>query len=646
MGAEGFTASQDLMEMPRGENKKKMRVSVGSIIDRVSWIANLIASVLILFVALSVCYDSGMRYLFNAPTDWVMAVSMLAFTWFPFLSSAYGIRTDRHISCDVFISRAPIHTRELLGVATDLTTLLYLVSLGVYGYYEFVDAYNLGAMSSGTVRHPLWIVRIVFPVSMLLCVLQLLRKVGLRITVLRGAWPRLTAAENRSAKLALVLYFLNLAAAVWLFRINMPTGIVALTLTILLWGVPIAFGLGTVGLFGLFFFHGSLDGLYTIPIVAEKTVSHFVLLAIPLFTLGGVILGRSGLGERIYDLSAKWLSWLPGGLGVATCITGGILAAMIGSSTAVTAIVTLVAMKPLLDRGYSKNMVIGTVTGTSLGLIIPPSIGFIVYGFLTDTSVGALFMAGFIPGAMLVAMFSLYVIVTCKITGKYEKMHFTWPQRLRSLKSSILILLGPVFVLGSIYSGLATPTEAGAILVIYSILCTIIYRQMTIKNFVDCLMESSAISTMILMIMIGALTMANVVTLLQVPSNLAELIANAQLSKFTFIVILIVFYMILGMFLDGGSITVLTVPVIAPMLPVLGIDTVVFGVVLMMLIETALLTPPVGLNLFTVKGIIDAPLITIIKSTLPFVAILLFGTILCLVFPKLSLWLPSLLMNY
>lgn len=624
--------------------KKNDGSVVGKIIDRASWTANMIASLLILFVALAVCYDTALRYFFNSPTDWVMSFSMLAFSWFPFLSTAYGIKTDKHIACDVLVFQADPHSRTLLEIATDLTALLYIVSLAIYGYLEFMDAFQIGAMSCGSVRYPLWLVRIIFPISMLISTLQMLRKIGLKIAVLRSGKLKKNDPTGFKSKRIIVLYIINLALAVWVLSLHMPTGIMVLTLTILLWGVPIAFGLGAVGFFGLLFFHGSFGGLHTIPIVAENTVNHFVLLAIPLFSLGGVILGKSGLGEKIYDLSAKWLSWLPGGLGVATCITGGILAAMIGSSTAVTAIVTLVAMKPLLDRGYSKTLVIGTVTGTSLGLIIPPSVGFIVYGFLTDTSVGALFMAGFVPGTMLVLMFSLYVIITCKISGKYEKMHFSWAERFASLKSSFLILLGPIFVLGSIYSGLATPTEAGAILVLYSLFCTIVYKRMTFKEFIDCLMESSTISTMILMIMIGALTMANVVTLLQIPSNLAELITNAQLPSFVMIVILIIFYMVLGMFLDGSSITVLTVPIIAPMLAGLGIDTIVFGVVLMMLIETALLTPPVGLNLFTVKGIVNEPLSMIIRSTLPFVAILLVATILCLVFPKLSLWLPSVLM--
>jgi len=626
------------------QNRGKAAV-LGSFIDRISWTGNLIAGILMLLVSLSICYETSMRYFFDLPTEWVMSLSLLAFMWFPFLSAAYGIKEDKHICCDVFVSRAAPRTREVLGVATDLTSLIYIVALGVYGYEAFMESYKMGSMSVGIIRYPLWILRVIFPIGMLLCLLQTLRKVWLRLNALKSG--RLEKGTGFSARpgVLLLIYLINLGLGIWIFTINMPMGVLVMALTILLWGVPIAFGLGVVGLIGLLFFHGSLSGLYTIPIVAEKTVHHYVLLAIPLFSLGGVILAKSGLGEQIYDLSSKWFSWLPGGLGVATCITGGILAAMIGSSTAVTAIVTLVAMKPLLDRGYEKTLVIGTVTGTSLGLIIPPSIGFIVYGFLTDTSVGALFMAGFIPGSMLVAMFSIYVILTCKITGKYEKTRYTWRERLGSLKKSFLILLGPIFVLGSIYSGLATPTEAGAILVIYSLFCTLLYRRMTVEDFIYCLMESSAISTMILMIMVGALTMSNVVTLLQVPSNLTEFIVNSGLPNLVLILFLIVFYMILGMFLDGGSITVLTVPILAPMLPALGIDTIVFGVVLMMLIETALLTPPVGLNLFTVKGIVDEPLTLIIKSVFPFVAILLLATILCLLFPKISLWLPAWLMG-
>ncbi len=618
---------------------------MGYAVDMISSTGNFIAGLLMLLVSLVICYEAVMRHFFNMPTTWVMALSLLAFMWFPFLSVAYGIKAGKHVSCDVLVSRLPTRTQAWIGIATDISTLFYIVALGVYGIDQWLESYQIGSMSVGAVRYPLWVLRLAFPAGMFACLLQTLRKILLRFDSLRNGDLESGTGFSSQAGVMLLLYLSMVAGGILVFSVHQPFGILILALVLLLWGVPIAFGLGLVGIVGLLVFHGSMSGLYTLPIVAEKTVHNFVLLAIPLFSLGGVILARSGLGEQIYDLSAKWSNWLPGGLGVATCVTGGVLAAMIGSSTAVTAIVTLVAMKPLLDRGYDKTLVIGTVTGSSLGLIIPPSIGFIVYGFLTDTSVGALFMAGFIPGIMRVVMFSLYVIITCKVTGQYKKIPYSWGERLYSLRKSFLIVLGPAFVLGSIYSGLATPTEAGAILVIYSIFCTLIYRRMNWGQFFNCLMESSTISTMILMIMVGALTMSNVVTLLQIPTNLTEAIVHSGLPHFILIMLLIIFYMILGMFLDGGSITVLTVPVLAPMLPALGIDTVVFGVVLMILIETALLTPPVGLNIFTVKGIVDEPLSLIIRSVFPFVIILLLAAMLCLVFPQLSLWLPSLMMK-
>ena len=616
----------------------------GKAIDKISWSSNIVSSLLLLVIALSVFYEVFMRFVFGRPTHWVFSISLLLFGWFPFFALSYAVKTGRIISCDVFTSRASLYTREVLGIATDATSLIYIIALGYFGYFEFLDALHRGYLSSDTVRYPLWILRIVFPLGMLMCLLQTLRKIADRFSVIKhnapGSEPK---ARIKSLSLSIV-YLLNVIFGLWLLTVNMPIGILVMALTLLFWGVPIAFALGTVGCFSMFFFHGSLDGLFSIPIIAEKSVSHFVLVAVPLFVLGGVLLGESGLGERIYDLSTKWLSWLPGGLGVATCISGGILAAMIGSSTAVTAIITLVALNPLLARGYSKRMVLGTVTGSSLGLIIPPSVGLIVYGFLTDTSVGALFMAGFFPGSLLVILFSIFIIITCTVTGKYQKMHFTWTERFVSLKDSFLIILGPIFVLGSIYSGIATPTEAGAILVVYSIFCIILFRKMNLRSFVKCLMEASGIATMIITIMIGAITMSNVVTLLQVPMKMAELILETQVSNIIVITLLFIFYMVLGMFLDGAAITVLTVPVIAPMLPAIGIDTIAFGVILMILIEAALLTPPVGLNLFAVKGITGEPLSEIILSVVPFVTIIYFCAILVIIFPKIALWLPSALM--
>jgi len=611
------------------------------LIDRISFAFALIAGLMMLSVAFFMSFEAFSRHFLNQPTSWVMAISILIFIWFTFLSIPYGIKSDKHVACDIFVTRMPVKTRQAVGIATDFVSLIFIIALGIYGFNHFMEAVKYNSMSDGLFRYPMWLVTLSMPFGMVLSVIQTIRKIQVRFEWMRQNPEHISDTSSVSPVLMVGFFLLSAFAGIGFYFFSQSLGILVFAIVLLFWGVPIAFALGLVGIASLIFFHGSIGGLNTLPIVAEHTCTNFILLAIPLFTLGGLILSRSGLGEQIYDLSSKWLGWMPGGLGVGTCITGGILAAMIGSSTAVTAIITLVAMKPLLDRGYDKKLVIGTVTGSSLGLIIPPSIGFIVYGFLTDTSVGDLFMAGVIPGIMLVSLFSIYIIITCKISGQYEAVSFSWSERLVSLKQSFIVILGPLFVLGSIYTGIATPTEAGAILVIYSLLCALIFRKMDWKGFVQCLIDSSILSTMIIMIMVGALIMSNVITLLQIPANLTESILASGLPTWGIILMIIFLYLCLGMFLDGGSMTVLTVPVIAPMLPALGIDTIAFGVILMMLIETALLTPPVGLNLFTVKGIVDEPLYFIIKSVVPFVMILALGITLVFIFQDIALWLPA-----
>ena len=539
--------------MPRHTNPGDIESGpLGRAMDRISWLAALIAGAAMLAVALFMCFEAFSRHLLNAPTSWVLAISILIFMWFVFLATPYGIQKDKHVSCDVFASRLPEPTRESLGIATDAVSMVYILALGWFGAESVLEAAQMGSMSEGLVRYPMWLVLAAMPVGMLLGFLQMARRIQVRRA--RLAALRLEGHDHQGLKpqTALAWFVFTTLAGVGVFWFDQALGILVLALVLLFWGAPISFALGVVGMTGLMFFHEGLGGLNTLPIVAEHTGTNFVLLAIPLFTLGGLILSRSGLGEEMYELSSRWLGWMPGGLGVATCITGGILAAMIGSSTAVTAIVTLVAMKPLLARGYDKKLVIGTVTGSSLGLIIPPSVGFIVYGFLTDTSVGELFMAGVVPGAMLVFLFSAYVIITCKVTGKYQAVSYTWRERWQSLARSAFILFGPVFVLGSIYTGLATPTEAGAILVLYSLFCAGVFHKITFRTFIHCVVDSSLLSTMILMIMIGALTMSNVITLLQVPANLTQAIMDSGLPLAVILICVMLFYLALGMFLDGG----------------------------------------------------------------------------------------------
>jgi hypothetical protein len=234
-----------------------------------------------------------------------MSVSLFAFMWFPFLSSPYGIQIGKHVSCDIFVSKFPKTLREWLGIFTDITSLIYIVALGYYGYDYFREAYELSYQSVGLVQYPLWLLRMIFPVSMFVCALQTVRNIIIRLNFLRDQTVNESSIITLRPFSLIVAYLVSILIALWVFHVYFSLGILVMTHVLLFWGVPI-------------------------------------------------------LGDKIYDLSSKWVGWLPGGLAVATCITGGILAAMIGSSTAVTAIVTLVAIQPLLKRGYNKKLVIGT----------------------------------------------------------------------------------------------------------------------------------------------------------------------------------------------------------------------------------------------------------------------------------------------
>ncbi|MCJ7595769.1 MAG: TRAP transporter large permease, partial [Desulfobacterales bacterium] len=365
-----------------------------------------------------------------------------------------------------------------------------------------------------------------------------------------------------------------------------------------------------------------------------------------MFIMGGVILYKCGVGERTYDLASKLTGSLPGGLAVGTVVACAIFSAMVGVSTAVAAAIGLTAIPMLISHGYTKELAYGSVAGGALGVLIPPSAGLIVYGFLTNSSVGTLFAAAFVPAFIVVAMFSIYVIIYCVVTGKYEKVSVSWKEKAVSFKNAILGLSAPFLILGGIYGGIFTPTEAAGILVTYSIVVAFIYKKMNWKTFISIIRESATLGAVIMMVMVGAMIFADVVGHLRVARVIAEWLTTSGVPTWIALCGIFMLYVILGMFVEGLSMTVLTIPVLYPLMPQLGLDVVVFGVVLMMFVEAALLTPPVGLNLFMVKAITGDSLWPIVVGNFPFALMLFLGVVLLLFFPKLALWLPGIMGIY
>ena len=373
--------------------------------------------------------------------------------------------------------------------------------------------------------------------------------------------------------------------------------------------------------------------------------NNFVLVAIPLFVLLGELLVRGGFTDRMYRSLSDWLSPLPGGLLHTNIGASAMFAAVSGSSVATAATIGTVAIPAFKGRNYDPRLVLGTIAaGATLGILIPPSINMIIYGAMTNTSVGRLYAAGVIPGLLLTALFMAVIVVACwwkpALAGAVSA-----PAPLRDRLLRLIDLLPPtvifIVVMGSIYLGWATPTESAALGVVMSLILCAAYRKVSVKMLHECFVTTVSVTAMIMLIAAAAFYLNFVLGLMGVPQALADYVGKLGASKGQMILILTVFYLILGCFLDALAMIIGTIPIVFPLVVALGIDPVWFGIFLVVMAELALITPPVGMNLYVVQGIRKEGLITdVIVGTLPFLFMMLLLVLLLWLFPDLALWLP------
>ncbi|WP_418378430.1 TRAP transporter large permease [Acidaminococcus sp.] len=421
--------------------------------------------------------------------------------------------------------------------------------------------------------------------------------------------------------------------------------IAAFTLALLAFlaiGVPVAFSLGTSGLLGMLLFMPGDGALDQIPILAYKALDDFVLCAVPLYILMSAILLKGKVGEDLFDLGNKWLRHLPGGLGIATIVACGIFAAITGSSVACAVTVGAIAIPEMLKRGYDRSVVLGAVAGGgTLGILIPPSIPMILYGSITGESIGQLFMSGVLPG-VLMTLFFIFIVVH---RSRHLKLEAKAPlaERLTALKGSFWGLLLPIIVVGGIYTGAFTPTEAAAVGTVYALFITfVIYRTLSIKDLPGILLETVGTTAMIFAIMIGASLFGFVLTILQVPQALTMMVAEVEVSRWVFFILINLLLLFLGCILETVSIIFITVPILYPIIKQLGFDPIWFNVVMQINMEMALITPPVGMNLFVLKGVSpDSRMEDIIRGVVPYIGVMALEILLISVVPEIATWLPS-----
>lgn len=422
------------------------------------------------------------------------------------------------------------------------------------------------------------------------------------------------------------------------------------SLFLLAFGMPIAYAIGSIGMITALVLWGP-EALFVTYFSTSGLLQSFILLALPCFIFMGCILQESNFAEDLFDCIYKWFGGLRGGLAIGCVLVCVLIAAMVGVSSAATVSLGLMAIPPMMKRGYDKRLITGTIqAGGALGFLIPPSICMVGYSFISGTSLARLFAGGVVPGFMLAIMYIIYITVRCQINKDLGPpipvdQRATRKEKIKSLKGVIIPLLVIFMVLGGIFTGVCSPTEAAGVGVLGAVLAAIIKKRLTWPMFKGSMLTTFRITGMIAWIVIAASVFSKVYTALGASTLIQNVVANAGINPWIVIVFIQLSFFILGMFLDDGAILFITMPVYIPLITSLGFDPVWFAILYVINMQMAYLTPPFGYNLFYIRSVAppEITLKDIYLSVIPYVCIQATALILIMVFPQIVLWLPDLI---
>ena len=437
--------------------------------------------------------------------------------------------------------------------------------------------------------------------------------------------------------------------------IEMITLLLLVSLFLLIFtGLPLAFSLGSVGIIFTYIFLGP-DSLFLLASRARSTMFIYVMIAVPLFMFMASILDKSGLADDLYNALSIWMGPVRGGLAMGTVVICTLMAAMSGVSAAAVLTMGVIALPAMLKRGYDKSIALGSITaGGALGQLIPPSILMVIYGGVAGVSVGKLFMGGVLPGLLLAGLFIVYIAIRSFIQKdiapalhEKERREITWGQKIASLKSIILPALLIIGVLGSIFKGIATPTEAAAIGAGGSIICGLIHRRLTWEIIRTACFNTLKSTCMVMWIMIGSMLFVSFYFSIGGADFVKETLLGIGVNRWFIIFGMQAVLFVLGCLLDPSGIVLLCTPLFLPIVEALGFDPLWFGVLFIVNLEMAYLTPPFGYNLFYLKSVVseDITMGDIYRSVWPFVVLQMIGLTVCMIFPQIILWLPGLMIG-
>jgi C4-dicarboxylate transporter DctM subunit len=422
------------------------------------------------------------------------------------------------------------------------------------------------------------------------------------------------------------------------------TGFVALFVLMLL-RVPVGMAMGLVGVTGYSYIVGPGPALKLVGQTSLRTVTDYTFGVIPMFMLMGAFVSVSGLSKEMFKAADAYLGQLRGGLGVATVVACGGFAAICGSSVATAATFSAVAYPEMRRFGYPQSFSTGVIAaGGTLGAMLPPSTVLAVYAILTQQDIGKLFMAGVLPGLLAMAMYVMTIALIVRLRPGFLPAGTTktWPERVAALRLVWAPLVLFVFVIGGLYGGFFTPTEAGGVGASGAFLLGVLRRKLNRTNTREALLQATRTAAAVFTVLIGALLFGYFLTITQTPQKLTMFLTGLGVGRYGVLALIMLMYLVLGCLMDAMAMIILTVPIIFPVVVALGFDPIWFGVIIVMTVELGLIHPPVGMNVFVIKSVVkDVSFTTIFKGVLPFVATDIVRLIILIAFPVIALWLPQ-----
>ncbi len=631
-------------------NKPGNRLS--GMLNRIGRLSNTIGIGVLVGMMFLTVSDVFLRYVFNWPVRGTFELTefmMLVVIW---LGVAYTAIKKGHVAIDVLVKHFPRR------IQTTIDSIGYFFCLSIAFLIAWRGVIRVHALwSSGEASSVLHIPSFPFEIvlvfgSGLLCLVLLVQFLE--------SLPKL-AEGGRIGYLWLllgVIWLGFLSSPIWLSQVpqiswqisRITVGYIGIVILLILLALrtPIAFAMAGVGFLGLIYLSGMRAGFTALEIVPFTTTANYTLSCVPLFVLMGLFCFHSGISQDLYQSAYKWLGQLPGGLAMATVAACAGFAAVSGSSMATAATMGTVALPEMKRYDYDSELATGSVAaGGTLGILIPPSLGFILYAILTEQSIGKLFMAGILPGVLLAALFIVLIYVRARHNIKLGPPgpRTSILEKAASLKNTWGMLTLFVLVMGGIYMGIFTPTEAAGIGAFGAFIFAIVKRQLNRQNLMLALLETGRVAGMFLFILVGAMIFSYFLAVTQLPFELANFVTSLPMSRFAILAGILFIYLVLGCIMEITSALVLTLPIFFPAVIALGFDPIWFGVLMVLVQELGLITPPVGLNVFVLSGVAkDVPMSTIFRGVVPFVIVMIIFGVILIVFPQISLFLPNVMM--